>query len=48
MADNNHGRFAVVTGASSGIGLRTGQDAPQDGFDLIVAADEPVVHAARR
>jgi uncharacterized protein len=38
-------RLAIVTGASSGIGLEIAKLAAQDGFDLIVAADTPFVEA---
>jgi len=38
-------KLAVVTGASSGIGLEIAKLAAQDGFDLIVAADTPFVEA---
>jgi short-subunit dehydrogenase len=38
-------RLAVVTGASSGIGLEIAKLAAQDGYDLIVAADTPFVEA---
>jgi short-subunit dehydrogenase len=39
-------KLAVVTGASSGIGLELAKLAANDGFDLIVAADTPFVEAA--
>jgi short-subunit dehydrogenase len=38
-------KLAVVTGASSGIGLELAKLAARDGFDLIVAADTPFVEA---
>ncbi|HEY7007269.1 MAG TPA: SDR family NAD(P)-dependent oxidoreductase [Sphingomicrobium sp.] len=38
-------KLAIVTGASSGIGLELAKFAAQDGFDLIVAADTPFVEA---
>jgi len=38
-------RLAVVTGASSGIGLELARLAAKDGYDLIVAADTPFVEA---
>jgi short-subunit dehydrogenase len=41
----NSPRLAIVTGASSGIGLELAKLAAQDGYDLIVAADTPFVEA---
>lgn len=38
-------KLAIVTGASSGIGLEIARLAAKDGYDLIVAADEPLVDA---
>jgi short-subunit dehydrogenase len=38
-------KLAVVTGASSGIGLEIAKLAAKDGYDLIVAADTPFVEA---
>ena len=38
-------KLAIVTGASSGIGLELAKLAAKDGFDLIVAADTPFVEA---
>ena len=38
-------KLAVVTGASSGIGLEIAKLAGKDGYDLIVAADTPFVEA---
>ncbi len=39
-------KLAVVTGASSGIGLEIAKLAAGEGYDLIVAADTPFVEAA--
>ncbi|MGE4047954.1 MAG: SDR family NAD(P)-dependent oxidoreductase [Acetobacteraceae bacterium] len=38
--------LAVVTGASTGIGLELAQVCARNGFDLIIAADEPEINAA--
>jgi short-subunit dehydrogenase len=38
--------LAVVTGASTGIGLELAKCAAKDGYDLIVAADEPAIEVA--
>lgn len=42
----NSPKLAIVTGASSGIGLEIARLAADDGYDLIVAADTPFVDAA--
>ena len=41
MAD----KFAIVTGASTGIGLELAKLAARDGYDLLIAADTPIVDA---
>ena len=42
MAD----KLAIITGASTGIGFELATFAAQDGYDLIVVADEPLIDAA--
>ncbi len=39
-------KLAVVTGASSGIGLELAKLCAQDGYDLIIAADDPKIESA--
>ncbi|MEA1072205.1 SDR family NAD(P)-dependent oxidoreductase [Sphingomonas sp. LY160] len=39
-------KLAIVTGASTGIGLEIAKLAAKDGYDLLVAADTPFVDAA--
>lgn len=39
-------RLAIVTGASTGIGFELAHIAAKAGYDLIVAADEPLIDAA--
>jgi short-subunit dehydrogenase len=43
---NNDGKFAVVTGASTGIGLELARCCAEDGFNLLIAADEPEIESA--
>jgi len=39
-------QFAVVTGASTGIGYELARCCAEQGFDLLIAADEPEIEAA--
>lgn len=38
--------FAVVTGASTGIGYELAKRCAEDGYDLLIAADQPAIHEA--
>lgn len=40
------GKLAVITGASTGIGREFAKIAAREGYDLILAADEPLIDAA--
>jgi short-subunit dehydrogenase len=40
------GQFAIVTGASTGIGFELARLCAREGFDLLIAADEPEIHDA--
>src|SRR5512145_3351153 len=40
--------LAVVTGASSGIGYELARCCAQNGFSLVIAADEPEIHGAAK
>lgn len=42
MAD----KFAIITGASTGIGFELATLAAKDGYDILVIADEPLIEAA--
>ncbi len=39
-------RFAIVTGASTGIGLELARQCAAHGFDLLIVADEPAIQGA--
>jgi len=38
--------FAIVTGASTGIGLELAKRCAKEGFDLLIVADEPAIEDA--
>jgi short-subunit dehydrogenase len=46
--ESGRGRLAVVTGASSGIGLELARCCADAGFDLVIVADEPEIADAAR
>ena len=48
MSETGHSirPFAIVTGASTGIGLELAKQCAQDGYDLLIAADEAEIEAA--
>ena len=46
--DTSSRPLAVVTGASTGIGLELARLCAQKNFDLIIAADEPLIETAAR
>jgi short-subunit dehydrogenase len=46
--DNHEPQLAVITGASTAIGFEFARLYAQDRFDLIIAADEPMIHSAAR
>src|SRR3954462_6396150 len=46
MIENTARPFAIVTGASTGIGLELAKGCAEDGYDLLIAADEPEINAA--
>ena len=40
------GQLAIVTGASTGIGFELARLCAREGYDLLIAADEPEIHDA--
>jgi short-subunit dehydrogenase len=44
--DDDGRPFAIVTGASSGIGYELAKRCAAHGYDLLIAADEPEIHEA--
>lgn len=46
MVSEIRGKFAVVTGASTGIGYELAKRCAEEGFNLLVAADEPEIQRA--
>jgi short-subunit dehydrogenase len=45
-AGNGTRSFAIVTGASSGIGYYLAKQCAENGFDLLIAADDPAIRKA--
>src|SRR4051794_22592438 len=43
--DTQNKKLAAVTGASSGIGLELAKQFAENGFDLIIAAEDAGIHA---
>lgn len=41
-------QFAIVTGASTGIGYEFTRICAREGFDLLIAADEAEIESGRR
>ena len=39
-------KFAIVTGASTGIGFELASIGAENGYDLLVVADEPLIESA--
>jgi uncharacterized protein len=48
MADATAKPLAIVTGASTGIGYELAKECARNGFNLIVAADEPAINDAAK
>src|SRR5215212_3864385 len=48
MAEDSSRTLAVVTGASSGIGLELARQFAQHGFDLVIAAEDDELAAAEQ
>jgi short-subunit dehydrogenase len=42
----SNAQFAIITGASTGIGLELARRCAEEGFDLLIAADEPEIEKA--
>ncbi len=48
MATLKNQKFAVVTGASSGIGLELARQCLQNGFEVLICAEDAEIHAVAR
>jgi len=46
MAPSPSGKFSIVTGASTGIGLELAKCCAKEGMDLLIVADEPEIQRA--
>jgi short-subunit dehydrogenase len=43
---SNSGKFSIITGASTGIGLELAKCCAKEGMELLIVADEPRIHDA--
>ena len=48
MAQSLSGKFSIVTGASTGIGLELAKCCAKEGMDLLIVADEPEIEQAAK
>jgi uncharacterized protein len=48
MGNSSHRMFAVITGASSGIGYELAREFARNGFDLLIAAEDPGIMDAAK
>lgn len=46
QAKRHAGKFSIVTGASTGIGLELAKNCAKDGMDILIVADEPEIEQA--
>ena len=46
QAQRHAGKFSIVTGASTGIGLELAKNCAKDGMDILIVANEPEIEQA--